>query len=315
MRRFRTYNIPKNARGAAVAIGNFDGVHLGHQAIIGMARVQAQKISAPLGILTFEPHPRSFFSKKLDKDFPSFRLMNANARFHRLEKLGVDLLLEIPFNQALCELSDWEFSKKILNESFGLSHVVVGSDFCFGKDRGGTARSLENHAAKLGFGLTIAKMKNHGNKVISSTNIRQALTEANPQKAAAMLGHWHRIEATVEHGEKRGRELGFPTVNITIDGLQPPAFGVYAVLVDVLTGPHTGSYYGVSSIGVRPMFGKNKPNCETFIFDFNGDLYGETVSVGLVEYLRNEKTFKSVDALMNQMDADSISAQKILEKL
>lgn len=120
MRRFRTYNIPKNARGAAVAIGNFDGVHLGHQAIIGMARVQAQKISAPLGILTFEPHPRSFFSKKLDKDFPSFRLMNANARFHRLEKLGVDLLLEIPFNQALCELSDWEFSKKILNESFGL---------------------------------------------------------------------------------------------------------------------------------------------------------------------------------------------------
>ena len=315
MKRFQTHNIPKDARGAAVAIGNFDGVHLGHQAIIDVARKQAKKNNTPLGILTFEPHPRTFFSKKHGKDLPPFRLLNASARFHRLEKLGVDLILEIPFDQQLCELSDWDFSQKILTDAFGLSHVVVGSDFCFGKGRQGNALSLSKHAEQLGFGITIAELQNHGEHVISSTNIRKALAEANPKKAAAMLGHWHRIEAPVEHGEKRGRELGFPTVNITIAGLQPPAFGVYAVLVDVLTGPHTGSYYGVSSIGVRPMFGKNKPNCETFIFDFNGDLYGETVSVGLVEYLRNEKTFKSVDALMTQMDADSISARKILEKL
>lgn len=315
MRRFQTNNIPDNARGAAVAIGNFDGVHLGHQAIIDVARKQARKNNAPLGILTFEPHPRSFFSKKDGKELPPFRLLNANARFHQLEKLGVDLILEIPFDQALCELSDWEFSQKILSGSFGLSHVVVGSDFCFGKGRQGNVLSLSGHGAKLGFGVTVAELESYGDHVISSTNIRKALIDADPQKAAAMLGHLHRIEGTVEHGEKRGRTLGYPTINMTIDGLQPPAFGVYAVITDVLTGPHAGHYKGVSSIGVRPMFGQNHPNFETFIFDFDGDLYGETISVGLVEYLRGEETFGGVDRLITQMDSDCVTARNILEKL
>ena len=312
MRRFQTKNIPDDARGAAVAIGNFDGVHLGHQAIIDVTRKQARKNNAPLGILTFEPHPRSFFSKRDGKELPPFRLLNADARFHQLEKLGVDLILEIPFDQALCELSDWEFSQKILRGSFGLSHVVVGSDFCFGK---GNVLSLGGHGAQLGFGVTIAQLENYGDHVISSTNIRKALIDADPQKAAAMLGHLHRIEGAVEHGEKRGRTLGYPTINMTIDGLQPPAFGVYAVITDVLTGPHAGHYKGVSSIGVRPMFGQNHPNFETFIFDFAGDLYGETISVGLVEYLRGEKTFDGVDSLVTQMDSDCVTARNILEKL
>jgi riboflavin kinase/FMN adenylyltransferase len=315
MRQFQTHNIPKDARGAAVAIGNFDGVHLGHQAIIDVARKQAKKNNTPLGILTFEPHPRTFFSKKHGKDLPPFRLLNASARFHRLEKLGVDLILEIPFDQELCELSDWDFSQKILTDAFGLSHVVVGSDFCFGKGRQGNALSLSKHAEQLGFGITIAELKNHGEHVISSTNIRKALAEANPKKAAAMLGHWHRIEGTVEHGEKRGRTLGYPTINIAIDGLQAPAFGVYAVITDILTGPHAGHYKGVASIGVRPMFGQNKPNFETFIFDFDGDLYGETVSVGLIEYLRDEENFDGIDSLITQMGSDCLSARKILEEL
>jgi riboflavin kinase/FMN adenylyltransferase len=315
MRRFQTKNIPDDARGAAVAIGNFDGVHLGHQAIIDVTRKQARKNNAPLGILTFEPHPRSFFSKRDGKELPPFRLLNADARFHQLEKLGVDLILEIPFDQALCELSDWEFSQKILRGSFGLSHVVVGSDFCFGKRRQGNVLSLGGHGAQLGFGVTIAQLENYGDHVISSTNIRKALIDADPQKAAAMLGHLHRIEGAVEHGEKRGRTLGYPTINMTIDGLQPPAFGVYAVITDVLTGPHAGHYKGVSSIGVRPMFGQNHPNFETFIFDFAGDLYGETISVGLVEYLRGEKTFDGVDSLVTQMDSDCVTARNILEKL
>ena len=315
MRQFQTHNIPKDARGAVVAIGNFDGVHLGHQAIIDVARKEAEKNNTPLGILTFEPHPRTFFSKKHGKDLPPFRLLNASARLHRLEKLAVDLILEIPFDQELCELSDWDFSQKILADAFGLSHVVVGSDFCFGRGRQGNALSLSKHADQLGFGITIAELKNHGKHVISSTNIRKALAEANPKKAAAMLGHWHRIEGTVEHGEKRGRTLGYPTINIAIDGLQTPAFGVYAVVADILTGPHAGQYKGVASIGVRPMFGQNKPNFETFIFDFDSDLYGETVSVGLIEYLRDEENFDGIDSLITQMGSDCLSAREILEKL
>jgi riboflavin kinase/FMN adenylyltransferase len=315
MRRFQTSHIPDDARGAAVAIGNFDGVHLGHQAVIDVARIQATKTNAPLGILTFEPHPRSFFAKKFNKQLPPFRLMSAEARAHRFKKLGVDLVLELPFNQDLCDLSDWEFSHQILSEAFGLSHVVAGADFCFGRGRLGTAASLSAHASTLNFNVTITDLKNHEAQVISSTNIRNALAAANPRRAAAMLGHWHRLEGPVEHGEKRGRELGYPTANTSIDGLQPPAFGVYAVLIDVLTGPHAGSYHGAASIGVRPMFGKNRPNCETFIFDFRGNLYGETVSVGLVEYLRGEEEFDGLEALITQMDADCIRAHKILDSL
>ena len=315
MRRFQTSNIPNSARGAAVAIGNFDGVHLGHQAVIDVARAQAMKSNAPLGILTFEPHPRSFFAAKFNHDLLPFRLLSAEARAHRLEKLGVKLLLELPFDQALCDLSDWEFSQKILSEAFGLSHVVVGADFCFGKGRQGNATTLCDHANTLDFDVTIAGMKNYNMQVISSTNIRNALAAANPRGAAAMLGHWHRLEGLVEHGEKRGRELGYPTANISIDGLQPPAFGIYAVLADVLTGPNAGTYHGATSIGVRPMFGENRPNCETFIFDFTGDLYGETVSIGLIDYLRGEEKFDGIESLITQMDADCTRARIILESL
>jgi riboflavin kinase/FMN adenylyltransferase len=193
--------------------------------------------------------------------------------------------------------------------------VVVGADFCFGKSRQGNAATLCDHATTLDFDVTIADMENHNMQVISSTNIRNALAAANPRGAAAMLGHWHRLEGLVEHGEKRGRELGYPTANISIDGLQPPAFGIYAVLADVLTGPNAGTYHGATSIGVRPTFGENRPNCETFIFDFTGDLYGETVSIGLIDYLRGEEKFDGIESLITQMDADCTRARIILESL
>ena len=315
MRRFQTNLVEQDARGAAVAIGNFDGVHLGHQAVIDVARTAAARSGAPLGILTFEPHPRSFFAKKNGSDLPPFRLMNAEARAHRLEKLGVELLLELPFDQALCDLSDWDFCKEILSDGFGLTHVVVGADFCFGKGRAGTTADLVTFGAELGFGVTIAPLMAQAEQTVSSTAIRQALSDARPRDAAAMLGHWHRIEGPVIGGEQRGRELGYPTANMSIDGLHPPAFGVYAVLVDVLEGPHKGSYHGVASMGVRPMFGENRPNLESFIFDFKGDLYGTPLSVALVEHLRGEEKFDSLEALITQMDADSAAARAILAEL
>jgi riboflavin kinase/FMN adenylyltransferase len=300
---------PLETRGATAAIGNFDGVHLGHQAVIAQARAAAP--GAPLGVVTFEPHPRSFFAPAA----PAFRLMGSSARANRLQKLGVDILFELNFNAGLAALSPEAFARQVLHEGFGISHVIVGADFCFGKGRAGTAQDLVRFGTDMGFGVTIADLIAQDARTISSTAIRQALSDGRPRDAAAMLGHWHRIEGPVIGGEQRGRILGYPTANMSIDGLHPPAFGVYAVLVDVLTGPHTGRYHGVASMGVRPMFGVNRPNLETFIFDFSGDLYGAQLSIGLVEHLRGEEKFDGVDALIAQMDADSAAARKILSAL
>ena len=293
-------------RGAAAAIGNFDGVHLGHQAVIDLTR----RVSggAPLGILTFEPHPRDHFAK----DGAPFRLMNAAAKANRLEKLGVERLYEVPFNAALAALTPREFAQIIIKDRLGLTHVVVGEDFCFGKGRAGNADALRAFGDEMGFGVTIAPMIQTVAGNVSSTAIRQALSDGNPRDAADMLGHWHRIDGPVIKGEQRGRDLGYPTANMSIDGLHPPKFGVYAVKVNVLDGPHMGSYDGAASIGVRPMFGVNTPNCETFLFDFAGDLYGTDLSVALVDYLRGEEKFDGLDALITQMDADCARARKIL---
>jgi riboflavin kinase/FMN adenylyltransferase len=310
MRIIRDYQFlaPKD-RGASVAIGNFDGVHLGHQSVIRLAN-EADP-AAPLGVMTFEPHPRSYFAP----DAPPFRLTGPSARASRLGKLGVERLYELPFNAGLAGLSPEAFAETVIAEGLGLTHVVIGADFCFGKGRAGTADDLRSYGAQLGFGVTIAELMEESDNVISSTAIRTALSDGRPRDAAKMLGHWHRIEGPVIGGEQRGRTLGYPTANMSIDGLHPPRYGVYAVLVDVLSGPHQGSYHGVASMGVRPMFGENHPNIETFLFDFSGDLYGAQLSVGLVDYLRCEETFDSLEALISQMDKDSAKAKAALSLL
>lgn len=296
-------------RGASVAIGNFDGVHLGHQSVIRVAANAAP--DAPLGIMTFEPHPRQYFAP----DAPAFRLMGSAARASRLEKLGVERLYELNFNNALAGLAPEAFAREVIVDGLGLAHVVVGADFCFGRARAGDAATLQRFGDEMGFGVTIAPLLATGDLVVSSTAIRTALTEGRPRDAAAMLGHWHRIEGPVIGGEQRGRTLGYPTANMSIEGLHLPRFGVYAVLIDVLEGPHAGSYHGVASLGVRPMFGGEVPNIETFLFDFSGDLYGAPLSIGLVGYLRGEEVFDGLDALITQMDADSAQARAILDAL
>ena len=313
MRIIRDYTYVDAAdRGASAAIGNFDGVHLGHRSVIDMARAAGSGIGAPLGVMTFEPHPRQYFAP----DAPPFRLMSREARAHRLEKLGVEKLYELNFNSALSALTPRDFAQRVIADGLGLKHIVIGADFCFGKGRAGTAQHLVDFGAEMGFGVTIAQLlEGDSGNAVSSTAIRNALTDGKPRDAAAMLGHWHRIEGRVITGDQRGRELGYPTANMSIDGLHPPRFGVYAVLVDVLEGPHKGSYHGAASMGVRPMFGVNKPNLETFLFDFKGDLYGVPLSVGLVEFLRPEEKFDSLEALITQMDADCDRARTILAAL
>lgn len=297
-------DLPADAKGASVAMGNFDGVHLGHQKVIDLARV----LATPLGIITFEPHPRQVFAPNT----PPFRLMNAETRANRFDKLGVDELYELSFDSDLSSLSPEAFVTQVLDTGLGVSHVVVGRDFRFGKGRAGDAQSLQELGQKLGFDVTIAKLLARDGVEVSSTAIRQALTEGRPRDAADMLGHWHRIDGEVLHGEKRGRDLGYPTANMSISGLHPPKFGVYAVKADVMTGAHQGSYLGAASIGVRPMFGENTPNLETFLFDFSGDLYGAHMSVALVDYLRPEAKFDSVEDLVAQMSQDCDKARKIL---
>jgi riboflavin kinase/FMN adenylyltransferase len=298
---------PKLARGASIAMGNFDGVHLGHQSVIDLARHD----DTPLGILTFEPHPREFFAPTAQP----FRLMNAEARQNRLARLGVDILFQLPFDAAMAAFTAEAFARNVLHEALNIGHVVVGGDFCFGQGRSGTAEMLQSFGQKMGFDVTIAPLITAAHGPISSTAVRVALSDGRPREAAAMLGHWHRIEGEVLHGAKRGRELGYPTANMSITGLHPPRFGVYAVKVDVLTGKHQGSYDGAASMGVRPMFGQNLPNLETFIFDFDGDLYGEHLSIALVDYLRYEAKFDTLDALLVQMAGDCARARTILAEV
>ena len=305
MRVFRDHEaLPADARGASAAIGNFDGVHLGHQHVLDLARGRG-----PLAVVTFEPHPREVFAPAA----PPFRLMSPAARASRLAKLDVDLLFELPF-PAIAPLTAEAFMQDVLASGLGLTHVVTGADFRFGKGRAGDVDLLRTDGAKLGFDVTIATLLG-GETPVSSTAIREALTEGRPRDAAAMLGHWHRIEGPVIHGEKRGRTLGYPTANQSLEGLHLPKLGVYAVLVEVLDGPHAGGHRGVASLGVRPMFGENRPNLETVLFDFDGDLYGAPISVALVDFLRPEERFDGLPALVAQMDEDSARARAALDAL
>ena len=305
------HNIRPHHRGNIVTIGSFDGVHLGHRAVLDLTAKVAKRENAPLGVLTFEPHPREYFNAEA----PTFRLMNANAKAHRLEKLGIEQLYQINFNAALASLSPREFARDVIAEGLGIKHVLVGHDFCFGAKRAGNVEMLRNLGAELGFGVTIVPLLETDGIVVSSTAIRRALSEGRPEEATRMLGHYHRIEGEVITGDARGRDLGFPTANMSLAGLHQPKFGIYAVLVDVLSGPHQGSYHGVASLGERPTFGKNVPNLETFLFDFSGDLYGAELSIALVAFQRPELKFDGIEPLIAQMNEDSLEARRIIAAL
>lgn len=296
-------SIPHTARGASVALGNFDGVHLGHRAVIDLARPHG-----PLGIVTFTPHPRQFFAPTA----APFRLMSDEARARELARIGVQHLFQLEFTKALAALTPLEFARDVLAGGLGAAHVTVGADFSFGKSRAGRAADLADLGAQFDFGVTIADMIADQGAEVSSTAIRAALTAGNPRAAAQMLGQPHSFEGEVIHGHKRGRELGYPTANMDISGLHLPRFGVYAVRIAVLNGPHAGQYIGAASLGIRPMFGENQPNLETFIFDFSGDLYGADISVSLIEFLRDEAKFDGLPALMAQMADDCARAKAIL---
>jgi len=286
-------------------MGNFDGVHIGHRSVIERARLAG----LPLGVVSFEPHPRQYFAPKS----PAFRLMSPATKAHRLQKLGVDILFDLPFNAALAGLGAEAFVRDVLTAGLGLKRVVVGADFRFGTGREGDAAMLQNLGATYGVEVEIAPLITADTVDISSTAIRTALAEGRPRDAAAMLDHWHRISGIVIKGDQRGRDLGFPTANMALVDLHLPKLGIDAVWVDVLTGPHQGSYRGAASLGTRPTFSENVPNLEVFIFDFDGDLYGAELSVALVDYIRPELKFDGIAPLIAQMNNDCAQIATILD--
>lgn len=295
-------DVPSDLRGFSVALGNFDGVHAGHRAVIDAARA----VDAPLGVATFEPPPRAFFRP----DDPPFRLYRPARRNARLSEIGAKAVYELPFNADMAAMTDEVFAREVLRDGLGAAHVSVGFDFRFGRGRMGDAARLASLGRALGFGVTIVeKIEALGTKA-SSTAIREALIAGEPDKAAEILGHDWIIDGVVEHGEKRGRTIGFPTANMHLGDLIAPRHGIYAVRVRI-EGENEWRG-GVANFGRTPTTGLRDPLLETFIFDFDGDIYGKTLEVALVSYLRPEAKFESLDAMVEQMHRDKADARAIV---
>ncbi len=311
MRIYRHYgDVPDSLKGAVVAIGNFDGVHRGHQALIDEARRLATERGAPMGVLAFEPHPQEFFHPGAE----TFRLTPFRTKARLIAELGADVLYSLAFDGEMAAKSAPEFVMDVLVNGLAAGHVVAGPDFRFGNGRTGNMTALAYMGEMEGFGVAEVEPvidDTHGK--ISSTAIRDALRAGKPEEAARLLGHCWTVESRVEHGDKRGRELGFPTANTRLDGYMKPAFGIYAVRATVpVEDGATARYDGVANFGIRPMFETPTPVLETHLFDFTGDLYGRYLAVDLISYLRPEAKFSSLEALRSQIAADAAAAKRTL---
>jgi riboflavin kinase/FMN adenylyltransferase len=313
MKIFRHYaDVPEACRGAVVPIGNFDGVHLGHQALIAHAKELAQARGAPLGVLAFEPHPQEFFRPNAE----CFRLTPFRTKARLLAEQGVDTMYALPFDAAMAGKTAEEFVREVLVEGLGVRCVVVGADFCFGKGRKGNATLLAELGRSHGFDVDIFDtVVAHDAQKISSSEIRAALKDRRPEDAARLLGHWWTVESRVEHGEARGRTLGFPTANMHMIDYLLPSFGIYAVRATITENEKpVGVRGGVANLGIRPMFETKIPLLETFLFDFAGDLYGKHLAVELIAYIRPEMNFDSLDALIARMNDDAAAARAALDR-
>ncbi len=323
MRIFRHFDdVPPGLRGAVVAIGNFDGVHRGHRALIAEAKMQAEARRSPLAVLSFEPHPQEYFRQirevgGLTPAGPDcFRLTPLRAKARLLADLGVDALFALTFDGEMARRTPQDFVLNVLVAGLGISGAVVGHDFEFGQKRAGNLATLSYVGEMEGFSVTaFDTVTASGDEKISSTLIRRLLKDARPEEAARLLGHFWAIEARVEHGDARGRTMGFPTANMHLGHCLAPAFGVYAVRVNILEGDRAVSRHdGVANFGVRPMYQVEVPLMETHLFDFDGDLYGKYLSVELIRYIRPEAKFPDLAALIAQIGADAARAREILAK-
>jgi riboflavin kinase/FMN adenylyltransferase len=302
--------VPEALRGAILALGNFDGFHLGHQAVVGEALDWARSEGRPCIVATFDPHPMRFFRPEAEP----FRLTTLDQRQDLLAEAGTDAMLVFHFDAALAGLSAEGFVRDLLVGNIGAAGVVTGTDFTFGKGRSGGPAEINELGGPIGLsGRTVAAVHD-ANGPISSSRIRAALREGDCEVAAALLSRPFAIRGPVQHGDKLGRTIGFPTANIALGTYLRPRYGIYAVTARVLSGPLADgrTLHGAANLGVRPTFDPPKELLEPYFFDFSGDLYGADVEVSFQHFLRPEARFDGIDALMVQMQRDCDEARKLL---
>ena len=300
-------DVPARAKGAVLAIGNFDGVHRGHQAVLGRAHDLALAAGRRSGAVVFEPHPREFFAPEQ----PFFRLTPLPVKLELLAALGLDETFVIDFGPELSGLSAEAFATEVVAKGLGGSHVVVGYDFTYGKGRTGTPAELKALGAKLGYAVEIVEPVAREGVIFSSSQVREHLRRGEMEEAAEQLGYWWRVRGCVERGAGRGKGLGFPTVNLPLAQGQDIAHGIYAVRVE-----HKGRrYHAAGYVGPRPTFGGGQPVLEAYLLDFAGDLYGEEIEVEFIEGLRADATFANGKALAAQMNEDCKRVRAALAKL
>jgi len=312
MRVLRHYsNIPADLRGCTVVIGNFDGVHRGHASVIAHAQEIAREKGVPSGIVTFEPHPRSFFAGTASP----FRLTPFRQKARLLDAMGLDFMANLRFDPAMAGRLAQDFVVEMLVGGLGVSHVVTGPGFVFGKGRRGNGYILERMGEREGFGYTEAPIFSHPDKKVSSTTIRVLLRRGQVSDAADLLGHPWSYEARVESGEQRGRQMGFPTANQALDGHLHPGPGIYAVRAGIVGAQGTQWHDAAAYIGTRPTFNGETVLLETNLFDFSGDLYGKRLRVAFIERVRKDMTFRGMEALAKQMEEDCNRSRDVLAGL
>ena len=300
-------DIDPDHRGAAVALGEFDGVHKGHLGVIVGAARAAKALGAPLGVISFDPHPRRYFQP----DAPPFRLMTVDQQARALDDLGVDFLYILPFEAELAAMSDEAFARDVLvggpAGGLGARHVAAGFDITFGKDRSGDPDALRRYGERFGFSVSITEKLGDGSALkYSSSAVREALVAGQPERAAEILGRPFAIEGVVVEGQHLGRTLGYPTANVGAGDYVRPKLGVYATRTRLADGREVP---GVANFGENPTTGIVEARLEVFLFDFDEDLYGQTLETDLIAFLRPELTFKGLEALVDQIKVDEAQAR------
>ncbi len=311
MRIIRTYQyLPEADRGAAIALGNFDGVHRGHQTVIGEMMAVAKSLNVSSAAMTFDPHPRRFFQP----DAPLFEMTPGSAKSRHIASQGTDIHYAMPFNTDFSSLEANSFIENVLVDGLGARHIIAGYDFVFGKGRKGDVDLLEQGGAKHGFGVTVVPaVEDEDGTAFSSTIIRKHIQEGRPREAATLLGRAWEIGGEVMTGDQRGRQIGFPTANVDPGGYVMPALGVYAVWVGVTDGPVTVWHKAVVNVGRRPTFDGEGITVETHLFDFDDDLYGKILRIAFVEFIRPEMKFDGFEAIKAQIATDCVTAREILD--